>query len=1076
MHLPKAPLTALSVATLLAVIGCGGSSSSGGNPDPNPTPNPGNGNGNGGGETAPIQITGEAVKGVLKNAEVTAYELNDQGERLEGIITTPTTTNAQGEYALELQSNYGGGLLEVVVTASESTTMVCDASRCGDARQGEEIPVTGDFSLTTIAEKDEGSDTVTASATAWSTMAAQRSIALVQAGKTLNEARRQANAEVSQVVGFDITKRRALGVSQLDQASDAEAQYALMNAAVAEVVFRDSGADLAEQVQQFASALNDGKLGNSDDGFSATDLAQAVVRAANANAAQLSDTVSDYIANQSARLESAGSAGFTPDYDEELVVDENASDADKIAAYQAFMGQTRTWLSSIDELSSEDLLNAVTVDEDTLRATMDADTQTRFQYLGEVVGQVTEHAYTNVDVLVEKLENGGTETIDIVDTQGNNVGRAELVFADDDGLVITAKGWALDDAGAEFEPFELSLATSIPVDDITIDRVDQEVVGARIARLLTENTLSVSAQIGDANSSHYLTLNNTRLTVQMDTNIESEEGVFDGDAIKSALKAASINGNVAINSDGYRFNGSASFELVRLSDEARLFPDTDRGGDVLAPKAARLSGEFVSADDATRFNAVVSLNLRNAAAFDTFNWWFTSGSQVMYLEPLPASAREDIRENASPSDQVVGDSIFLGWTPTRSTYYNTYYVEDLSQTETIRLDSLTDAQQSQISQEVLSLLPDDFQVEVTSDAEPTLDENGDTVNEAQDVTEVISGAELLLSGTLTELTLHSEDITSNNSVRLSIAYEGEVSDSAVSISHFYQEAQVSKVGEALNIKLIWPAGEDTILHDALAGLEHELIDLGSPTSLFGYSGSDWSLYLDVPKSQAAYEYCIENPGVLLSFDTNNVLGACLLRTLVQTSEDRALTETEEAALKGVVGRQLDNTAVADLPYELVSATAGISGGTGTMTPYDQYWHAAVEIDDLERSDYYLQGSVTASLGITLPDLPAAQLTTTFNRTGQHAGSIRANVDWDGGNYTLDIAGSSLDNPESLNLRFFNAQGYELSLVARVPEGEVTDLTGEASIDGDVVGHVEWREGQPVLVFQDGEETEIQSLF
>ncbi|WP_027331199.1 hypothetical protein [Marinimicrobium agarilyticum] len=868
MQFLKAPLTAISVATLVALVGCGGSSSGSGN-TPDPT-DPGDGGGNGGGDSQ-VMITGEAIKGVLKGAQVTAYELDEQGERFPNAVGT-AQTDEQGEYELSLSADYTGGLIEVEVTAIDGqTTMVCDASRCGDVAQGEDVAVPGDFALRSIVEQEEGSDTVSASVTAWSTMAASRAKALWENGASasLKDARRQANAEVSQVVGFDVSRSRARGLSQLDGADTEQSQYALVNAAVAEIVFRDNGAEsISDQLNRFTAALNDGRLGNDEDGFSSAELGQAVSRVITANAERVGSEASDALANQAARLESAGGNGFEPDYDEDLDLGEDASDADKIAAYKTFVGQTRTWFSSMDELSSEELTASVNIDEDTLRATMDSETQARFQFLGEVVGQVSEYAIGNVETLVTHLENGGTETIDIKDEAGNTVGQAELVFADNDGLSITAKGTATGGSSGAFVPFEVSLNTSIPTDDITVEHANGEIISARLARLLSTTEVSVNGQVGAEDSDHQVSLNNVALSLELDSTVSSDEqGNFDGEQVNSALVGASFSGDVAINSAGYRFNGDANVELVRLSNDARMFVDTDLEGGPLAPKSARLSGEFISANNVTRFNAAVNLNIRNAAAFDTFSWL-----------------------------DSVGTSMVVG-------------------------------------------------------------------------------------------------------------------------------------GEMTGDDYLWL--KDTFWESSL-----------EPQRLGIYLYPRWSeIYAYAPAEERSDD--------------------------VQFF--RELTQPEREEVQEFVRTKVDERISAGASYEIERAAFEYSEHTSR-------WQSIVVLSSFENSDYYLQGSITASLGIALPEIPAAQVTATFNRTGFEAGTVRTNIDWDGGNYTLEIGGDNLDNPEALALRFFNAQGYELAMTATFTDGEVSDLTGQALIDGDEVGQVEWREGQPVLVFQDGEETQIESLF
>lgn len=1074
MHFLKTTLTAISISTLVALVGCSDSSPNTANivnPDPG---------GPGGGDTQ-VLVTGEAIKGVLIGAQVTAYELDESGERFPNVVGS-ARTDEQGEYELSLSEDYAGGLVEVEVTSIDGeTTMMCDATRCDGAAQGEEIVVPADFILLSIVEREEGSDTVSASVTVWSTMAASRARALLQTGgsASFKDARRQANAEVSQVLGLDLSRARAKGLSQLEGASSEQYQYALMNAAVAELVFDDHGTlSISAQLKQFTAALNDGRLGNEEDGFSSAELGQAVNRVITANADRVSAAASDALVNQAARLESAGSGGFAPDYDKDLVVDENASDAEKIAAYQTFMGQTRTWLSSMDELSAEELTGAVTIDEQTLRATVDADTQARFQYLGEVIGQVAQFAYTNVNGLVDKLENGGTEAIDIIGPQGNTVGRAELIFADDDGLAITAKGWALDDSGAEFEPFELTLATSIPVEDITIERVDQEVVGMRIASLLTRNTMSVRAQIGDPSGSHYLRLNDTSLTLQLDTAIDSDNaGGFDSESVEAALKGASFAGNVAINSDGYRFNGNATFGLVRLNDDARLFVGSELEGSVLAPKSVRLSGEFISADRETRFNALVSVNLRNAAAFDTFGWWSTSGNRYIFSGDLSEAAAENIVTQTAPDDLSISDHTILGWRADGASYnYSTYFSEAPDQTETVILDDLTDSEIANIKQSLPSAIPDDFEVELVDYSNPFTFYNSET-GKIETTNELrLSGAEILESASFEPANLWVREDNVQSYVRLFYPFPfADETDSWSISSEFYPDPVVLATSEALQIDLFWPIRDDDTINKALSGLDHELVNISKPIGLH-ISPELSTIGLEVPKTEAAYRYCTSNPASFLSYETSNPESACRSKTLVSQSTDRPLTEAEVQVVKEAVTKELNGTTLAGVPYDLVEAFVSVYDGSGQSSLGERYWFAAIEVDDIEEDGYHLQGAITASLGIALPELPEAQMTATFHRTGLNAGGIRTNIDWNGGNYSLDIAASNFDNPEALNLRFYNAQGYELAMTATFTEGEVSNLTGQALINGEEVGQVEWREGQPVLAYRNGDEVQVESLF
>jgi len=74
-------------------------------------------------------IQGKVVKGVVKNATVTAFRVESG---LVGSVLTSTTTNSQGQYNLRF-SNYEGPVYIEVTPIGNSTQMVCDAaSGCGE--------------------------------------------------------------------------------------------------------------------------------------------------------------------------------------------------------------------------------------------------------------------------------------------------------------------------------------------------------------------------------------------------------------------------------------------------------------------------------------------------------------------------------------------------------------------------------------------------------------------------------------------------------------------------------------------------------------------------------------------------------------------------------------------------------------------------------------------------------------------------------------------------------------------------------------------------------------------------------
>lgn len=91
------------------------------------------------------EVEGRAVKGVLGQALVQAYAIEDGGLRW----LAETTTDKEGYYSLALSGIRGPVLLEV--TGAPAATMRCDAiSGCGTAAFGEDVPLKDGFRLSTL--------------------------------------------------------------------------------------------------------------------------------------------------------------------------------------------------------------------------------------------------------------------------------------------------------------------------------------------------------------------------------------------------------------------------------------------------------------------------------------------------------------------------------------------------------------------------------------------------------------------------------------------------------------------------------------------------------------------------------------------------------------------------------------------------------------------------------------------------------------------------------------------------------------------------------------------------------------
>lgn len=589
----------VAIASSLSVVGCGG----GGGSSSSSTPV----------DSGSAVVTGTAVKGILKNAVVTAYELNDVGERLAASVGT-TTTDENGDYKLELSENYSGGLLEIVITAGDNTRMVCDASACGNI--GEDVTLPQEFELTAIATADASDNTVSVPVTAWSTMAAKRAKALVNDNTrdSLAAAFKQASAEVEQVAGFDVVNTPARAVTDLDDATAEEAQAAVMNAVVAELVFGDSlpGDSVAEKLKNFASALEDGDI-DSEDGFTPDALA-TVTQAVAEDTSGLPPETQDLINNLVGKYDSAGDS-LAPEYDPSLELEEGAGQAEKIAAFQQFTEQFRTWATSIN-----DTAEALRDNESTISTALDADVDTlndvftQAGVTGDLISKVLD-AFTqqlageeNRAALADALENGGTYTADQdwTDEQDASVSGtmdATLTFENtEDGLKATVTGEVSQTEG-ESRTFDFELTTSLTPDDLDLDT-------GKVLALLTENTVSVEGSVKDGAEFERASFNlHADLELSESLNDVSEETVLEG------LSAVELTGNITLaDPEAASFTGEISAKAVAMTGSS--FGELDIP---FSPESFSLSGDFTATSGRT-FNLSASLNNNSAQRFNLFTY------------------------------------------------------------------------------------------------------------------------------------------------------------------------------------------------------------------------------------------------------------------------------------------------------------------------------------------------------------------------------------------------------------------------------------------------------------------------
>jgi hypothetical protein len=126
-----------------------------------------------------LDVSGSGIKGVLANALVEVFDSSD----LETALAN-TQTDENGDYTLSLTDASGEaitGTFFVNVSADEDTTMICDATVCGDVVRGGVVPASqlAGLKLSTMSNSD-GSGTISAEVNALTTLATETILAVIE--------------------------------------------------------------------------------------------------------------------------------------------------------------------------------------------------------------------------------------------------------------------------------------------------------------------------------------------------------------------------------------------------------------------------------------------------------------------------------------------------------------------------------------------------------------------------------------------------------------------------------------------------------------------------------------------------------------------------------------------------------------------------------------------------------------------------------------------------------------------------------------------------------------------------------
>lgn len=332
MNNAKLSLIAASTAMMLGTLsGCGGSD------DPNPDNIPKVI------ETTHAEISGNALKGTMENANISFVQLN--GTNIN--INSDAKTDTEGNVVIDVAGDVGFGLdsiIKIIVSADSQTLMVCDAAQCGDVSLGDMVSGTSLagtelYSLSYLnvpyANNADGQADTAFIANALTTLATQLIERDIAAGRNVSTlqllelAQTEYSALVLRALGYDDSKtniftEQLLSTESFDnfiieEICVDEPIYAEEDVPVlggnGDPVLDDDGNPVTETVQTMVPVLDDnGDPVLDDDGNPVTEPVQAVDESGNPLTEEVCEDVYVELSTATLSLLNASFAQFAPGY------------------------------------------------------------------------------------------------------------------------------------------------------------------------------------------------------------------------------------------------------------------------------------------------------------------------------------------------------------------------------------------------------------------------------------------------------------------------------------------------------------------------------------------------------------------------------------------------------------------------------------------------------------------------------------------------------------------------------------------------------------------------------------------
>ena len=554
--------------------------------------------GGGGGGSSPsgvsgVTLGGKAVKGIIKNGNVVAEELDTNGAVIRQVGND--TTDADGKYSIEVNSSYEGGPIQITITAGVDTEMKCDIpAGCGSHAAGSTTdtdsdgvidfgewykPGDGNLTMAALVAEAAANDTIGVNITPYTDLAARHA---KTSGSLTASAVYDANSEVSNLLGgIDILNTPPLDITDaaaVTSGTGTEIAYAAFSAAIGALADTSSGnPNIGGALDTLESSFTGGTIVADDSGDANDDTTislQEIIDGAQSTLSQAgTGDTSGTLASLQDEVDNAGAGGS---------VDPQPSDtagSTTLTKVKAFVTDVRTWGTVID---AETKAKGDAFDAQASLAS-DAANMSGELLVGPALDAAIQAIVNNYD---------GTETGTDLSTYGLGFDSGSIANS---GGTITITDGVIDGA-------TVNITAQVPQDGATASSFTIGISSA---------TFRSAATDADINSGTVTFTTATPYTLDIaaiDAGTASEPDVSGGSlALDVSLTQKRDQNNAALTAT-VTFEGSLGATLVN--------PTKDSNGDYnwITPKTLSLSGG-VSSSDGNSLDFSLTADVTNANSF-----------------------------------------------------------------------------------------------------------------------------------------------------------------------------------------------------------------------------------------------------------------------------------------------------------------------------------------------------------------------------------------------------------------------------------------------------------------------------